>query len=39
VSDNLLYMEGGLVVEHGPTEQVLNSPKDQRVRDFVAQAE
>ena len=39
VSDNLLYMEGGLVVEHGPTEQVLKSPKDQRVKDFVAQAE
>ena len=39
VSDNLLYMEGGLVVEHGPTDQVLNSPKDPRVRDFVAQAE
>jgi ABC-type polar amino acid transport system ATPase subunit len=39
VSDNLLYMEGGLVVEHGPTDQVLNSPKDSRVRDFIAQAE
>ena len=39
VSDNLLYMEGGLVVEHGPTEQVLNSPKDQRVKEFIAQAE
>jgi len=39
VSDNLLYMEGGLVVEHGPTDQVLYSPKDPRVRDFVAQAE
>jgi len=39
VSDSLLYMEGGLVVEHGPTDQVLNSPKDPRVRDFVAQAE
>ncbi len=39
VSDNLLFMEGGLVVEHGPTDQVLNSPKDPRVRDFIAQAE
>ena len=39
VSDNLLYMEGGLVVEHGPTDQVLNSPKDQRVKEFIAQAE
>jgi len=39
VSDSLLYMEGGLVVEHGPTDQVLNSPKDSRVKDFIAQAE
>jgi ABC-type polar amino acid transport system ATPase subunit len=39
VSDSLLYMEGGLVVEHGPTDQVLNSPKDQRVREFIAHAE
>jgi ABC-type polar amino acid transport system ATPase subunit len=39
VSDNLLYMEDGLVVEHGPTDQVLNSPKDSRVKQFIAQAE
>ena len=39
VADNLLYMEGGLVVECGPTDQVLNSPKDPRVKDFIAQAE
>jgi len=39
VSDSLLYMEGGLVVEHGPTDQVLNSPNDARVKDFIAQAE
>jgi ABC-type polar amino acid transport system ATPase subunit len=39
VSDNLLYMEGGLVVEHGPTDQVLNSPRDSRVKEFIAQAE
>jgi ABC-type polar amino acid transport system ATPase subunit len=39
VSDNLLYMDGGNVVEHGPTDQVLNSPKDPRVKEFIAQAE
>jgi ABC-type polar amino acid transport system ATPase subunit len=39
VSDNLLYMEAGLVVEHGPTDQVLNAPKDPRVKEFIAQAE
>ena len=39
VSDHILYMEGGLVVEHGPTAQVLNTPKDPRVREFISQAE
>jgi ABC-type polar amino acid transport system ATPase subunit len=39
VSDNLLFLEGGLIVEYGPTDQVLNSPKDPRVKDFIAQAE
>jgi ABC-type polar amino acid transport system ATPase subunit len=39
VSDNILFMEGGLVVEHGPTEAVLNSPKDPRTKDFLEQAD
>ena len=39
VSDHILYMEGGLVVEHGPTAEVLNSPKDQRLKEFISQAE
>jgi polar amino acid transport system ATP-binding protein len=39
VADNVLFMEGGLVVEHGPTDQVLNSPKDARTKDFLEQAE
>jgi len=39
VSDNLLYMEGGLVVEHGPTKAVLESPRDSRTADFLKQAE
>jgi polar amino acid transport system ATP-binding protein len=39
VSDNLLYMEGGQVVEHGPTEQVLKAPRDPRVKEFISQAE
>lgn len=39
VADNILFMEGGLVVEHGPTEEVMNSPKDARTKDFLAQAE
>ena len=39
VSDNILFMEGGEVVESGPTEAVLNSPKDPRTKDFLEQAE
>ena len=39
VADNILFMEGGFVVEHGPTDQVLNSPKDARTKDFLEQAD
>jgi len=39
VADNILFMEGGEVVEHGPTEQILNSPKDPRTKDFLEQAD
>ena len=39
VSDQILYMEGGVAVEYGPTEAVLNSPQDARTKDFLQQAE
>jgi ABC-type polar amino acid transport system ATPase subunit len=39
VSDNILFMEGGVAVEYGPTDDVLNSPKDPRTKDFLEQAE
>ena len=39
VADHILFMEGGLVVEHGPAEEVLKAPKDERTKDFVKQAE
>ena len=39
VADNILFMEGGLVVEHGPADELLNSPKDPRLKDFLDQAE
>jgi ABC-type polar amino acid transport system ATPase subunit len=38
LADHLLYMENGQVIEHGETKSVLESPKDPRMRDFVAQA-
>ena len=39
VADHILFMDGGLVVEHGSAEQVLNSPQDVRTREFLEQAE
>lgn len=39
VADHILFMEGGLVVEHGTAAEVLGSPKDERTRDFVNHAE
>jgi ABC-type polar amino acid transport system ATPase subunit len=39
VSDNILFMEGGVAVEFGPTDEVLNSPQDARTKDFLKQAE
>ena len=38
LADQLLYMEGGEVVECGESEQVLNSPRDPRTKDFIDQA-
>src|SRR3954469_23550846 len=37
LADQLLYMEGGEVVELGNAEQILNSPSDPRTKDFVEQ--
>ncbi len=38
LADQLLYMEGGEVVEFGGAEEVLRSPRDPRTKDFVEQA-
>ena len=38
-ADHILFMDGGLVVEHGPTEEMMKSPKDVRTKDFLNQAE
>jgi ABC-type polar amino acid transport system ATPase subunit len=39
LADNLLYMEGGEVVEYGAAQQILNAPADPRTKDFVQQAQ
>jgi ABC-type polar amino acid transport system ATPase subunit len=38
LADQLLYMEGGEVVEYGETNKVLKSPSDPRTKDFLQQA-
>ncbi len=38
LADQLLYMEGGKVVECGEAETLLNSPQDPRTKDFLQQA-
>jgi ABC-type polar amino acid transport system ATPase subunit len=39
VADHILFMEEGFVVEHGPADQVLESPKDPRTKSFLEQAD
>lgn len=39
VADHILFMEGGFAVEHGPAEEVLKAPQDERTQDFLRQAE
>jgi len=39
VSDNVLFMEGGEVVEFGPTDEVMKSPRDARTKDFLLSAD
>ena len=39
VADNILFMEGGVAVEFGPTEAIMNTPQDARTKDFLTQAE
>lgn len=36
VADRVLYMEGGVVVEQGPPEEIFNAPKDKRTQQFLA---
>ena len=38
LADQLLYMEGGEVIEFGDANQILNSPRDPRTKEFVEQA-
>ena len=35
VGDELVFMDGGVVVEHGPAAEVLTNPQQERTRQFV----
>ncbi|WP_331001262.1 amino acid ABC transporter ATP-binding protein [Lientehia hominis] len=36
VADHIIFMDGGVIVEQGAPEQVINSPKNQRTMDFLS---
>jgi polar amino acid transport system ATP-binding protein len=35
VADQVVFMDGGIVVEAGPPEEVIDRPREQRTRDFL----
>ena len=38
VSDRILFMDGGLIVEQGPPEEVFEHPKTERMRQFLSRS-
>ncbi len=38
VSDRILFMDGGLIVEQGPPEEVFDNPKTERMRQFLSRS-
>jgi len=36
VADKVVFMDDGVVVEEGPASQVIDAPREQRTRDFLA---
>lgn len=35
VADRVVFMDGGVIVEQGPAEQVVGSPREERTRNFL----
>ena len=35
VADRVIFMDGGVIVEEGPAEQVMTSPIHERTREFL----
>ena len=38
VADRTIFMDGGVIVEQGPSEQLLASPREERTRRFLARS-
>jgi polar amino acid transport system ATP-binding protein len=36
VADEVVFMDQGVVAEHGPRSQVLQAPREARTREFLA---
>ncbi len=36
VADEIIFMDGGVIVEHGPAKEVIDNPKEERTRQFLA---
>ena len=36
VADKIIFMDGGIIVEEGPAESLINSPKNERTKAFLA---
>ncbi len=36
VADRVIFMDGGVIVEQGPARQVIESPREERTRQFLA---
>ena len=36
VADEVIFMDGGVIVEHGPAKQVIDNPTHERTRQFLA---
>ena len=36
VAEQVIFMDGGVIVEHGPARQVIEAPKEERTRQFLS---
>ena len=36
LADRILFMDGGVVVEEGPAKQLIDHPREQRTKQFLA---